>query len=221
MTTCGVMEDDKLIGEYSLNHNMSHSEKLVPMVKEVMDNLNLKIDDIDLFGVAKGPGSFTGLRIGLATIKGFAHITNKPVVGVSTLEALAYNLPFNDIIVPMIDARRQRIYTGIYTWEGENLKTIMGPCILEIDQLLNKLSDGYDDIVVNGDGSIVFKEMIEEILKDKVRFSTIGQNMSRASSICELALCKYKNNKIDNYFTLAPEYLIETQAQRELNERGK
>lgn len=221
MTTCGVIEDGNLIGEYSLSHDMSHSERLVPMIKEVLDNLNLSINDIDLFGVAVGPGSFTGLRIGLATVKTFAHITNKPIVGVSTLEAMAYNLPFNGVIVPMIDARRQRVYTGIYTWEGQNLKTIMEPCILEIDELLEKLNKDYENIVVNGDGSIVFKDVIMNTLKDKVRFSTIGQNMSKASSICELALYKYENNQMDNYLTLSPEYLIETQAQRELNERGK
>lgn len=221
MTTCGVIEDGNLLGEYSLSHDMSHSERLVPMIKEVLENLNLSINDIDLFGVAVGPGSFTGLRIGLATVKTFAHITNKPIVGVSTLEAMAYNLPYNGIIVPMIDARRQRVYTGIYTWEGQNLKVIMEPCILEIDKLLEILNNDYKDIVVNGDGSKVFKDLIKDILKDKVRFSPIGQNMSKASSVCELALYKYKNNQIDNYFTLAPEYLIETQAQRELNERGK
>lgn len=221
MTTCGVIENGNLLGEYSLSHDMSHSERLVPMIKEVLDNLKLNINDIDLFGVAIGPGSFTGLRIGLATVKTFAHITNKPIVGVSTLEAMAYNLPYNGIIVPMIDARRQRVYTGIYTWEGHYLKTIIEPCILEVNRLLEILDNEYENIVVNGDGSIVFKESINDILKDKVRFSTVGQNMSKASSVCELALYKYKNNQIDDYLTLAPEYLIETQAQRELNERGK
>ena len=221
MTTCGVIDGDKLIGEYSLSQDMSHSEKLVPMIKEVLDSLGLTIEDIDLFAATTGPGSFTGLRIGLATIKAFAHVTNKPIIGVSSLEALAYNLPYNNIVVPMIDARRERVYTAIYKWEGNVLETIMKPCILEVQELLDILDREYDNIVVNGDGSIVFKDMIHDRLKGKVRFSTIGQNMCKASSICELALLKYNNNEVDDFYTLAPDYLIETQAQRELRERGK
>lgn len=221
MTTCGVIDQERLLGEYSLSQDMSHSEKLVPMIKEVLDSLDLNVNDIDVFGVSIGPGSFTGLRIGIATVKAFAHLSNKPIVGVSTLEALAYNLPFNNIIVPMIDARRDRVYTGIYTWVGQSIKPIMEPCILEVKELLDILNRDYDDVVVNGDGSIFYKDVIMETLKDKVRFATIGQNMCKASSICELALIKYKNNEVDDFYTLAPEYLLETQAQRELNERGK
>lgn len=220
MTTCGVIDENILLGEYSLNQDMSHSEKLVPMVKEVLNNLQLKIEDIDVFGVSTGPGSFTGLRIGIATIKAFAHIFDMPIVGVSTLEALAFNLPYNDIVVPMIDARRDRVYTGIYKWEGQNLLTIMEPTVMEIDTLLDLLYKDYENIVVNGDGSLLFKERILNKLQKKVRFANIGQNMCRASSICELALIKYKNGNVDDYFTLAPDYLRESQAQRELNERG-
>lgn len=220
MTTCGVIDEEKLLGEYSLSQDMSHSEKLVPMVKEVLTSLDLKVKDIDLFGVSIGPGSFTGLRIGIATVKAFAHLSKKPIVGVSTLEALAYNLPYNEIIVPMIDARRERVYTGIYTWENGIIKTLMKPDVIEVKELLAILDKDYSNVVVNGDGSIIFKDLIKDVLKDKVKFATIGQNMCRASSICELALLKYKNNIVDDFYTLAPDYLRETQAQRELNEKG-
>lgn len=218
MATCAVIEDDILIGEFSLNQNMSHSEKLVPMIKEILDNLSLKIDDIDLYGVSTGPGSFTGLRIGLATVKGFAHLFDKPVVGVSTLEGLAFNLPHNEIVVPMIDARRDRVYTGIYSWENGVLKTIMEADVIEIEDLLEIL-DKYDKICVNGDGSKLYGERIKSALGNKVLFSTIGQNSCKAASIGELALLKYKEGHRDNYFTLVPEYLRQTQAERELKEK--
>lgn len=221
MTTCSVMDGDKLIGEYSLSHDMSHSEKLVPMIKEMMDSLGLKLEDIDLYAAAIGPGSFTGLRIGIATIKAFAHIYNKPVVGVSTLEAMAYNLPYNPVVIPMINARRDRVYTGIYSWEDEVLETILNPCIFEIDELIEFIQSNYDRVLVNGDGAVVFKEILKTALGDKVIFSTPGLNMSKASSICELAIKKYNDGVSDDFFTLAPEYLLETQAQRELDERGK
>ena len=218
MTTCAVINEDKLLGEYSLNQDMTHSEKLVPMIKEVLDNLNMKVRDIDLYGVACGPGSFTGLRIGVATIKSFAHLFDKPIVGVSTLEALAYNLPYNEVVVPMIDARRNRVYTGIYTWEDGTIKELMAPDVLPIDELMAKLMD-FDEVVFNGNGTFLYRDTLKSTLGNRVRLATIGQNMCRATSICELAKIKYDKGEVDNYFTLAPEYLRESQAQRELKEK--
>ena len=219
MTTCAVLNENQVLGEYSLNQDMSHSEKLVPMVKEVLDSLDLKIEDIDLYGVTKGPGSFTGLRIGVATVKTFAHLFDRPIVGISTLEALAFNLPYNEIIVPMIDARRNRVYTGVYSWKGNKLETLMEPNVIEIDELLDYLNNTYNQIIVNGNGSFLYKDKISGILRDKVRFSTISHNSCQATSVGELALIKYKDGYMDNYYTLVPEYLRESQAQRELKEK--
>lgn len=218
MATCAVIDGDKVLGEYSLNQDMSHSEKLVPMIKTILDGLGLNIKDIDLYGVSIGPGSFTGLRIGVATIKGFAHLFDKPLVGISTLEGLAFNLPYNDIVVPMIDARRDRVYTGIYSWEDCRIETIMEPDVIEVNELV-KILDKYEKIVVNGEGSLVYKEIIKSTLKEKVKFSTISQNSCRATSIGELALIKYKVGHRDDYYTLIPDYLRKTQAERELNEK--
>ncbi len=218
MTTCAVIDGDKLLGEFSLNQDMTHSEKLVPMIKEVLDNLNMKIKDIDLYGVSIGPGSFTGLRIGAATMKSFAHLFDKPIVGISTLEALAYNLPYNKLVVPMIDARRNRVYTGFYTWEDGILKELMAPDVLEIDLVIKKLKE-FDQVVLNGNATLLYKDAIKDSLGNRAKFSTLGQNMCRAASICELARLKHDRGQVDSYFTLAPEYLRESQAQRELNEK--
>jgi len=219
MATCAVLDENQVLGEYSLNQSETHSENLVPMVKEVLDNLFLKVEDIDLYGVAIGPGSFTGLRIGVATVKAFAHIYNKPVVGISTLEALAYNLPYNKTIVPMIDARRDRVYTGIYTWEDGATKTLMEPTVLDINDLLDILEKDYEDVVVNGNGSVLHRETIKDRLKDKVKFSTMGNNYCRALSIGELALKKYRDGNMDNFYTIVPEYIRESQAQRDLRKK--
>ena len=123
IATIAVIDEEKVLGEYTLNQEMSHSENLIPMIKELLNNLDMKIENIDLYGVAIGPGSFTGLRIGVAAIKSLAHLFNKAIVGISTLEAMAYNLPHNKIVVPMLDARRDRVYTGVYSWENGLLKT--------------------------------------------------------------------------------------------------
>lgn len=218
ISSCAVLDEEQVLGEYSLNQNETHSENLVPMIKEVLENLDLKVEDIDLYGVAIGPGSFTGLRIGVAIVKALAHVFDKPVVGVSTLEALAYNLPNHKIIVPMIDARRDRVYTGIYTWQDGRIKTIMEPTVLEIDKLLDIL-EGYDELIVNGNGSVIHKEKINDRLKGKVRFSTMGNNFCRAISVGELALIKYKGGYVDNFYSLVPEYLKESQAQADLKKK--
>lgn len=215
ISTCAVMEGNEIIGEYTINQNMSHSEKLVPMIKELLDNLNLRPKDIDLYGVALGPGSFTGLRIGVGTVKTLAHLFDKPIVGISTLEALAYNLPYNKTIVPMIDARRNRVYTGIYTWQGEELKTLKEEEAIEIEKLLEILDD-YEDIVISGDGSQVYKDVIRENLGDRIKVATAGANICRASSICDLAKRNYERGLVDDYYKIAPEYLRPSQAERSL-----
>lgn len=221
MATCALLDEDRLLGEFSLNQDMTHSENLVPMIKEMLDNLNLKVKDIDLFGVAIGPGSFTGLRIGIATIKSFAHVFDKPVIGVSTLEGLAFNLPYNGYIVPMIDARRNRIYTGIYNRIKGNLINIVEPTIMEVDKLMKLLQEEYDHIIVNGNGTLVYRDIILEALGDQVIMAPKNLNSCRASSIGELALLKYKEGQRDSYYHLVPEYLRESQAQRELRKRDK
>lgn len=213
-STCGVIEDGRLLGEYSLSQDMSHSEKLVPIIKELLENLNIDIKDIDLYGVAIGPGSFTGLRIGIGTMKSFAHLFDKPIVGVSSLEGLAYNLAYNDIVVPMIDARRERVYTGIYSWQGNNLVEIMEDSIVAVKDLVKKL-DKYDNIIVNGDGSVSYKDYLEKELGNKIKFAKPGQNICRATSIAGLAKIKYDKGEVHDYYTLAPDYLRESQAERE------
>lgn len=220
MATVAVTDEDKILGSYSLNQDMTHSEKLVPMVEQVLSNLNIKIEDIDLYAVGLGPGSFTGLRIGLATVKAWAHLFDKPLVGVSSLEGLAYNLAYNELVVPMIDARRSRVYTAIYSWQAGQLKEVMPVSLLEIDELLEKLK-GYPKITVNGDGALLYKDKLEEGLGDKLEFAHPGQLYSQASSICKLGLDKYKSGQRDDYFTLAPDYFRPSQAERELQDREK
>ncbi|MBU5293002.1 tRNA (adenosine(37)-N6)-threonylcarbamoyltransferase complex dimerization subunit type 1 TsaB [Anaerosalibacter bizertensis] len=219
VATCAVLDEEKLLGEYTLNQDMTHSERLIPMIKTLMDSLKLKPEDIDLFAGSVGPGSFTGLRIGLATIKGLAHVVDKSVIGISTLEALAFNVPFDGIVIPIMDARRDRVYTGIYRWENGKLLNIMEPTILNIDELLDIVDSKYEKVLFNGDGTLVFKDRIDEKLKDKALYAPISLNMAKASSIGELALLKWEEGSQENYFNLSPDYLRESQAQRQLNEK--
>ena len=137
VATVAVMEDELLLGEYILNHKKTHSQKIMTMIEQILSELELTVRDIDIFAAAIGPGSFTGLRIGVATVKALAHATGKPVVSVGTLEALAYNVPYAEhIIVPIMDARRDNVFTASYIWD-EGFKEIGEPEAIGIDEPRN------------------------------------------------------------------------------------
>lgn len=222
VATCAILDDDKILAEYILNHKMTHSQTIMPMIKEILDSCSLKPADIDVYAAAKGPGSFTGLRIGIATIKGLAQATGKEVIGIPTLNALAFNLPFSEgIVVPMMDARRDRVFTGIYKWSTEGLSVIMEQDVLEVDELINILKERSENIVFNGDGTLVFRDRLVNELGNRAIFAPKSANMARASSVAELAMRKAKEGAFDNLFELAPDYLRESQAQREYNNKNQ
>lgn len=222
VATCAIMDDDKLVGEYILNHKRTHSQKIMPIVKEILSSCDLAVDDIDVFAVSSGPGSFTGLRIGVTTVKSLAHVTDKPVVGVSTLDALAYNLPYCEgLIVPMMDARRDRVFTGIYKWVDGELTIVHRPTAIEVEKLMEILKDKNERVVFNGDGTLVYREEIVNSLGNRAIFSPKSSNMARASSVAELALLRAREGKLESYMELTPEYLRKSQAQREYDERQK
>ena len=214
MTTCAVMEDETLLGEFSLSLDMSHSEALVPMIGELMDNLGMKIRDMDGFAVSKGPGSFTGLRIGLATAKGFAHVTDKPIVGVSSLEVLADNMYGHEIVVPMMDARRDRVFTAIYTMENDRWNPVLKPDALPVEELIHIINRDHDKAILVGDGAVRYKNEFNEGLGNKALFAPGSLNLSRAASVCRLGMIKLRSGQFDDMFTMAPEYLRDSQAQR-------
>ncbi|MTI71978.1 MAG: tRNA (adenosine(37)-N6)-threonylcarbamoyltransferase complex dimerization subunit type 1 TsaB [Firmicutes bacterium] len=219
VATCAILDDDKLIGEYILNHKRTHSEKIMPIIKELLESCELEVKDIDCFAASIGPGSFTGLRIGVSTIKALAHATEKKVLSVPTIDALAYNIAFhNGLIVPMMDARRDRVYTGIYRWANGDLKIIRDQDVLEVDKLIDILSEYNECIVFNGDGTKVYKEKIEKRLKN-IKFAPRSVNITRASSVAELAMEKLKNGEEESYFKLIPEYMKKSQAERQLEKK--
>lgn len=221
VASCAIMDDQKLISEYILNHKRTHSQKIMPMIKEVLSSCELTPDDIDLYGVAKGPGSFTGLRIGISTIKALAHVNNKPVVGVSTLDALAFNIPFGDgIIVPIMDAKRDRVFTGMYKWENGNFFVLEEQKVIEVDKLIEELKKRDEIIIFNGDGTLVYKERLLSSLGNRAIISSKAANMARASSVAELALAKAQEGKTENYIDLLPDYMRKSQAEREYEKKN-
>jgi len=222
VATCAIMDDDKLIGEYILNHKRTHSQKIMPIIKELLTSCELKPGDIDVYAASIGPGSFTGLRIGVATIKALAHATEKPVVGIPTMDAMAFNIPHGEgIIVPMMDARRNRVYTGIYKWDNGKFNIIKEQDVLDIDDLVNILTDRNEKIIFSGDGTSSYREKLVDKLGERALFAPKSVNMARASSVAELAIKKVEEGNGESYFDLVPDYLRKSQAERQYDEKNK
>ncbi len=211
------------VAEFSINHKKTHSAMLVPMLDAMLKQAGLDINDASLFAVAKGPGSFTGLRIGAATAQGLALALNKPVLGISTLLALSYNLESsNGFVCPIMDARRNQVYTGLYdyTLKRQGCKetelivpALIEPIAIDMTELLNKLKDFNRNIIFLGDGVSVYSKFIEENAKFNYSFADGNNNIQRASSVALLAELLYTDKDKDTPLKL--EYLRRPQAERE------
>ncbi len=220
VASAAVMEDGVLLGERILNHKKTHSQKLMPMVCELLEELELTAADIDIFAAAVGPGSFTGLRIGVATVKALAHAEGKNVVSVGTLEALAYNVPYTEhIIVPIMDARRNNVFAASYIWDG-GFKEIGEPEGITIEECIESCGNFLETVFV-GDGAAAHKDYIKEKLGAHAIFPHGGAMNPRASSVAAVALEKAKRGEVQSYLEMKPYYIKKSQAEKELEEREK
>ena len=220
VATGAILTDDVLLGEYILNDKREHSVILMPLIENLLKECNLTIDDIDGYVVSKGPGSFTGLRIGMATVKGMSFGNNKPYISISSLDALAYNLiSFNGIICPIMDALRENVYTALYKNNNDSLEKIMDYTALDIDELVNLLKSKNEEVIFVGDGLYKHKKYICDNFP-KAHFAPVHLNIIRASSLGELGLNLLRNGICDDSNS-APIYLKKPQAERELERRLK
>ena len=218
VATVALLNDDTLLGEYVINDKREHSVLLMPMIENLLKDCELTINDIDGFVVSKGPGSFTGLRIGMATVKGLSFGANKPYISLSSLDGLAYNLSyFNGIICPIMDALRENVYTALYKNEDGEFKNIMEPTPMELPYLLEILKEKNEEVIFTGDGLLKHKEYIKANFPN-AKFASNHVSLTRASSIGELGLNLLKQGIKDDPNS-APVYLKKPQAERELEKR--
>ncbi len=216
VASVAITDDEKLICEITVNTKKTHSQMLMPMIDSALKQAELEISDIDLIVSANGPGSFTGLRIGVSAVKGIAHALDIPVVGVSILEAMAYNLPFcKYLISPIMDARRDQVYNAIYEWENEEILEVKAPRALSIEELTDELLKSGKKVVFLGDGVKVHREFIKEKMGDKALFAPVSALEQKASGLAAAA----KNKKAVSCYELSPTYLRKPQAERELEEK--
>ncbi|MBR5376062.1 MAG: tRNA (adenosine(37)-N6)-threonylcarbamoyltransferase complex dimerization subunit type 1 TsaB [Lachnospiraceae bacterium] len=214
--SCAILEDDTVLAEYTVTYKKTHSETLMPMIEEICAMTETDVALIDAVAVAKGPGSFTGLRIGSATAKGIAGALDRPVIPVPTVDALAMNLAgCEDIVVPLMDARRNETYSGIYTFENGCLKVIREQNAGPVDDVISQINDIGKKTVFLGDGVPVFREQIDEKLKTDHYYAPASHSRQRAACVGVLAAFYYSEGRYESASEHRPEYLRISQAERE------
>lgn len=225
VASVAVVEDDVLLAEYTMNYKKTHSQTLLPMLNEIKEMIELDLNSIDYIAVAAGPGSFTGLRIGSATVKGMGLALNKDIVEVPTLEGLAYNLCGTDrFVCPLMDARRNQVYTGLYCFsekeQGWEMETLREQCAVDIRDVIETCNELGHEVIFLGDGVPVYRKLIEESMTVPYSFAPAHMNRQRAASVAALALVYARAGKIVTAAAHEPEYLRKSQAERE-REEGK
>ena len=221
VASAAVVEDDKVLAEFNVNNKKNHSTTLLPMIDMLKNTLELELESLDAVAVSNGPGSFTGLRIGSATAKGIALALDKPIVEISSLEAMAFQLFGTEkLICPIMDARRNQVYAGAYKFDGCELKNIIPDCAEDIAELAKQLNDIGESVIFLGDGVPVFGDYLKEEIRSGCEFALGFQNRQRAAALGILAV-KYANEgKVVSSKTHRPRYLRLSQAERERLERA-
>ncbi len=220
VASVAVVEDTELRGEYTINYKKTHSQTLLPMLDEVAKMIELDLDTIDAIAVAGGPGSFTGLRIGSATAKGLGFALKKPLIHVPTVDALAYNLAgHRDMVCPLMDARRNQAYTGLYAFDGNQMQVVCEQCAVAIEEIIEKVNEQNRPVVFLGDGVPVFTAYIKEHCKVPYTFAPPHMNKQRAGAVAALGMSLYQDGMFESAAEHKPDYLRLSQAERELKER--
>lgn len=211
-SSAAVITKDRVLAESVLLTGETHSKTLMGVIGGVLQHSGLLLDDIDAYAVTTGPGSFTGLRIGISIVKGLASAGNKQIAGVSALDALALQVSFsNYLLCPMLDARRNEVYFAKYRCDqsGEMKKETednVGPPEKVISAI-------QEPCLFIGDGSMVYHDLIADKMGDLASFAPLFTNTVRASAVGHLGSIKIKNNDTYNAKTLEPVYLRKSDAE--------
>ena len=188
----GISKDSKLVVDYNKDIGRQQSRDLLPILKDLLSKARLKISDIDVFGIGLGPGSFTGLRIGFSTIKGLNFVFKKPIVGISSLEAIAYNA-INlkaSLFCPVVDAKRNLVYASIYKRENSRFRRVKHCLLIEPQRLVNLIKE---DAIFMGDGLTLYKGIIKDRIKTGFRFLPANYWFPRANNLMRLVQEKIKD----------------------------
>lgn len=213
VASVALCRDETPVASFHVKNGNTHSETLLPMVETVLKTAGFSINDVDLFACSVGPGSFTGVRIGVATIKGLAFGKNKPCIGISTLEALALNaMPFDGIICPVMNARRGQVYNALFRYENEALVRLCPDRALSALELNTEMTEKGEPYALVGDG---IEEMARVASKNTPERTSPLLTDQNAISVAKCAYRAFLGGQNSTDAELKPVYLRLPQAERE------
>lgn len=202
-----ILEDNKLIDENSLNNGKTHSENLMPLISELLERNNLGLKDMSLIAVSVGPGSFTGIRIGIASIKPMSEIHNIPVAGVTSLETLARIDETDRNKISLIDCKNNQVYFGVFDKDYNLIEDYKADDINNLIDIIKK----YENAVAIGDGAKLHRELLEENVKG---VEILDESLQTAENTGKIGYKKYLDKELENADTIVPFYLRKSQAER-------
>lgn len=217
-----LLDEEQLIREEFINYKKNHSETLMPLIDDLLRGCERNLADLTALAVTIGPGSFTGLRIGLAAIKGLSLATAKPVVGISTLDVLAHNVAFSDALVcPLLDARKQEVYTALYDNRGYYPRRLSGEMACSPQELAERAlsaaeQNGLSRIALLGDGYYPYRQIFSDYLGDRLVVAPPHLMLPRASALGSLALARVIRADFDEMIKMRPRYIRLSEAESKL-----
>ena len=212
--TCSVAltDNETLKYEYTADHGKTHAVRLAGMIDEVLGESGMKTGDIDGFSVTTGPGSFTGLRIGIATVKGLAMAASKPVAAESTLEALAFHCVGVDfLILPFIDARKKEVYTAGYRWERGHLAMASPPRAASPDRIIPGIDEKCFFV---GNGALLYRDFIEKQFGSAAVIAPEQMSTVRASAVALIGFRAFQKNAGVHAHDISPFYIRRSDAEK-------
>jgi tRNA threonylcarbamoyladenosine biosynthesis protein TsaB len=210
----------RIIGEITSNLQSTHSERLMPSIHHLLEDAALKIGDIQGIALGLGPGSFTGLRIGVSTVKGLAYALRIPAVGVSTLEALAYNAAYSSsMICPVLDARKKEVYAALFRGDGwGRVNRVTEDWVIPPEELCRRISV---ETLFLGNGAEAYAEILEKNVGPQAFFAPPEHSLPRALNVARLSLSKFQKGETLDLFNFAPIYIRRSEAEIHYEAREK
>ncbi len=208
----GLIEDERILAEYLLNIPVTHSERLLGSIELILREARCVLEDLDGWAISLGPGSFTGLRIGVSTVKGLALATRKPVAGVSTLDVLAYQIPSTPyLICPILDARKGEVYTAFYRFEeGNDLKRQSPYQAIKPEDLIKKIGERT---IFIGDGLKTYGDYLRNSLRSLAIFPPAPLNLIHGSGVAKLGLALLRRGEHLDLANFTPLYIRPSEAE--------
>jgi tRNA threonylcarbamoyladenosine biosynthesis protein TsaB len=209
-----IMDSDTLIAESRINIKITHSESIMGEIDHMLMRSRLTIGDIDVICISIGPGSFTGLRVGLSTAKGLVYATGSKLVAVPTLEAFAWNIPFSmHQVCPLLDARKKEVYAAIFKWTDKGFIRVVYEQAVRIDNLLSKITS---PTIFIGEGAVMYRDRIEKRLGNLAIFTAPQWTVPSPSAVAFLGMQKAKRREYEDPLRLVPLYLRKSEAEIKL-----